>query len=217
MFSELRLRANNSSVQGISATGPRALEAAVVTYEQYRGRQRRQWETSSRAPKNGITITDPSVLYPLFDPANRDIKKECEKLFQTTTSPTSSPSPPSSASSPTPRPSSIVGKGRERTVGNETVKIERLQLEECSRLKTMKYENSPLNPNVSYAAHHWVHTWFGSYYGGSQDTDAYDLAREIKARYLSHASETKGLDMYTSNNAVLQELVAKNSRLPGDF
>jgi len=189
LFYELKRR---SSVKGISisATGPRALEAALTEYENL--------VNSSRGTGlPSIYVTHPDVLYPLFDDKNRDIKQNCESRRAPTTSPTISPTSSPSVTenttarlddnstanisiSPTNSPIRYPGNSMDIVRDSRDLVGFEVLDRECERLAFLDYKNPTPNATTSFAVHHWVHSWFGgTHHGGNQGFDAYAFAKEL--------------------------------------
>jgi len=221
VLNELEVRAK--TISSISATGPRALESAVVTYEEL-------LEKDSGMP--GLTILDPEVLYPTFDETNAEIKSTCKDLLPTEALPPSSlPFPISLLHA-----SAAVSKNWNTEEGSRsssntksleirnTEDLQARRLAECWRLKSLGYKNSPVDKNISYAVHHWVHTWYTSYFS-RHGINAYTLADQIFSE-LEATFKAKSSNPTNSSTSDISSppppppppiILTAQKRLPSDF
>ena len=192
VFAELVRR---KRMKGISSTGPRMLDAALTKYRSDKNQAGGTSEGSS------VLLTHPDTLYPLFDDKNKNIRKDCERMEKT------NPHWILSVDGVSTDNSTVESKVKKNKDGKRPALNQSMLTligTECDRLKQLKFSNPTLNSSLSYAAHHWVHTWFGSNYGGKSDFDVYETVADVRRKAL----EQDALDRATA---------ARNNRIPSQF
>ncbi|GAB5355798.1 hypothetical protein AAMO2058_000236400 [Amorphochlora amoebiformis] len=180
VFQELRQRSN---ITTISATGPRALDAAFGMYQRSSATAANASTSKMIGESNSfpVKIVDSEVLYPFFDEANRDIRRTCAQREKSKPNPTIHSNNTTNMSTSTTAVLSSSLQDNTRL----TTREERLN-ETCRRLEQLNFKNPPLT-NKSYAVHHWVHTWFPGRYSFSYSSrfsapsfNAYEAMTQIR-------------------------------------